>query len=63
MGRYWRVPADNRDLNYEVYITEGSPEANAVEDYTSHNTQRLSVEEVKQVLLALPYVQNALADR
>jgi UDP-glucose 4-epimerase len=63
MGRYWRIPADNRDLNYEVYITEGSPEANAVEDYTSHNTQRLSVEEVKQVLLALPYVQNALADR
>ena len=63
MGRYWRIPADNRDLNYEVYITEGSPEANAVEDYTSHNTQRLSVDEVKQVLLALPYVQNALADR
>lgn len=63
MGRYWRIPADNRDLNYEVYITEGSPEANAVDDYTSHNTQRLSVEEVKDVLLALPYVQNALADR
>lgn len=63
MGRYWRIPADNRDLNYEVYITEGSPEANAMEDYTSHNTQRLSVQEVKQVLLALPYVQNALADR
>lgn len=63
MGRYWRIPADNRDLNYEVYITEGSPEANAVDDYTSHNTQRLSVEEVKQVLLALPYVQNALAGR
>lgn len=63
MGRYWRIPADNRDLNYEVYITEGSPEANALEDYTSHNTQRLSIEEIKQVLLALPYVQNALADR
>ncbi len=63
MGPYWRIPADNRDLNYEVYITEGSPEANAVDDYTSHNTQRLSVEEVKRVLLSLPYVQNALEDR
>ena len=63
MDRYWRIPADNRDLNYEVFISEGSPQANAIDDYTSHNTQRLSVEEVKQTLLTLPYVQNALAGR
>ncbi|WP_242121419.1 polysaccharide biosynthesis protein [Sphingomonas lacusdianchii] len=63
MGRYWRVPADNRDLNYEVFISEGSPQANLVDDYTSHNTQRLTVAEVKQTLLTLPYVQNALANR
>jgi UDP-glucose 4-epimerase len=62
MERYWRIPADNRDLNYESFITEGSPQANSVDDYTSHSTQRLSVDEVKKVLLALPYVQNALAD-
>jgi UDP-glucose 4-epimerase len=60
-GRFWRIPADNRDLNYEVYITEGSPAANMVDDYTSHNTQRLTVPEIKEVLLRLPYVQSALA--
>ena len=63
MNQYWRIPADNRDLNYEVFISEGSPQANLVDDYTSHNTKQLSVAEVKQTLLALPYVQNALANR
>lgn len=63
MQKYWRIPADNRDLNYESFISEGSPEANYVDDYTSHNTQRLSVEQIKQTLLTLPYVQNALATR
>jgi UDP-glucose 4-epimerase len=61
VGRFWRIPADNRDLNYEVFITEGSPAANTVEDYTSHNTRRLAVPEIKEVLLRLPYVQSALA--
>lgn len=63
MDRYWRIPADNRDLNYELFISEGSPQANLVDDYTSHNTRRLSVAEVKSMLLTLPYVQNALASR
>lgn len=63
MQRYWRIPADNRDLNYEVFITEGSPQANAIDDYTSHNTRQLNVAEIKQVLMNLPYVQNALAAR
>ncbi|HEY8977341.1 MAG TPA: polysaccharide biosynthesis protein [Burkholderiaceae bacterium] len=61
MGRYWRVPADNRDLNYELYITEGSPEANAVDDYTSHNTTRLSVPQIKELLLTLSEVREQLA--
>lgn len=61
MGRYWRVPADNRDLNYELYITEGSPEANAVDDYTSHNTQRLGVPQIKELLLTLSEVRAQLA--
>ena len=62
MGRYFRVPADNRDLNYELFITQGSPEANAAEDYTSHNTERLSVEQVKTLLLTLDYVTKELDD-
>lgn len=60
MGRYWRVPADNRDLNYELFISQGSPEANAVDDYTSHNTQRLSVPEIKELLLTLQAVREEL---
>ena len=61
MGRYWRVPADNRDLNYELYISEGSPEANVVDDYTSHNTNRLSVPQIKELLLTLSEVRDQLA--
>lgn len=61
MGRYWRVPADNRDLNYELFISQGSPEANAVDDYTSHNTQRLRVAEIKELLLTLSFVREELA--
>ena len=61
MGRYFRVPADNRDLNYELFISQGSPEANSVDDYTSHNTERLTVEQVKALLLTLDYVKEELA--
>jgi UDP-N-acetylglucosamine 4,6-dehydratase/5-epimerase len=60
MGRYWKVPADNRDLNYELFISQGSEEANAVDDYTSHNTHRLSVQQVKDLLLTLPLVRQEL---
>ncbi len=60
MGRYYRIPADNRDLNYDKYILEGQPEANALDDYTSHNTNRLNVEEIKKLLLSLSYVQSEL---
>lgn len=61
MGRYWRVPADNRSQNYELYISEGEPHANSLDDYTSHNTDRLSVEQIKSLLLTLPYVRRELA--
>jgi UDP-N-acetylglucosamine 4,6-dehydratase len=60
MSRYWRVPADNRDLNYDSFITEGEPRLNDIEDYTSHNTARLGVQEVKDLLLKLPYIQRQL---
>lgn len=60
MGRYYRIPADNRDLNYDKFIVEGKPEANEVDDYTSHNTERLAVREVKKLLLTLPYIKSSL---
>lgn len=60
MGRYYRVPADNRDLNYELFISQGNPEANSVDDYTSHTTQRLSVDEICRLLLTLEYVREEL---
>jgi len=59
-GRYYRVPADNRDLNYDKYILEGEPEANDVDDYTSHNTERLSVEQIMRLLMTLDYVREEL---
>lgn len=61
MGRYFRIPADNRDLNYELFISEGSPTANAVDDYTSHTTERLDIDEIKRLLLTLEYVRQELA--
>jgi len=62
MGRYFRIPADNRDLNYEAFISEGTPEANSIEDYTSHNTRRLSPAQVEALLLSLDYVRSELED-
>ncbi|HGU1129669.1 TPA: polysaccharide biosynthesis protein, partial [Escherichia coli] len=55
MGKYYRIPADNRDLNYDKYILDGKVEANNIDDYTSHNTTRLSVKEVTELLLTLDY--------
>jgi len=60
MGRYYRIPADNRDLNYKKYFVEGEAHVAEVDDYTSHNTERLSVEEVKSLLLKLDYIQETL---
>lgn len=60
LGKYYRILADNRDLNYELYITEGNVEANIVTDYTSHNTEQLDVEQMKKLLLTLPYVRKEL---
>ena len=60
VNNFWRVPADNRDLNYELYISEGSIELNDLDDYTSHNTTRLTVDQIIEKLLNLPYVQKCL---
>lgn len=60
MGRYYRVPADNRDLNYKKYFVEGETYITKVSDYTSHNTKRLEVEEIKSTLLKLDFIQETL---
>lgn len=57
IGEYYRVSADNRDLNYDKYFTEGKPELSESEEYNSNNTYRLSVPEVKELLLKLPEIQ------
>ena len=62
MGRYFRIPADNRDLNYDKFIVEGSPEANEASDYTSHSTNRLDVEQVAALLRQLPYIRRELGE-
>lgn len=60
MGHHFRIPADNRDLNYELFISQGNPEANSIDDYTSHSTKRLSVDEICKLLLTLDYVRDEL---
>jgi UDP-glucose 4-epimerase len=60
MGRYYRVPADDRDLNYNKYFVEGETRVSSLEDYTSHNTERLDVSQIKALLMKLDYVRGAL---
>lgn len=60
MGRYFRIPADNRDLNYKKYFVEGEQRISEVDDYTSHNTERLNVAGVEALLLKLDYIQEML---
>jgi UDP-glucose 4-epimerase len=57
MGGYYRIPADNRDLNYAKYFNEGEEKISHQDDYTSHNTQRLNVQSVKNLLLKLDYIK------
>jgi UDP-N-acetylglucosamine 4,6-dehydratase/5-epimerase len=59
--RYYRIPADSRDLNYDKYFTDGEPVISTTVDYTSSNTKLLDVEEVKEMLLKLEYIQGELA--
>jgi len=60
LGGYYRVPADNRDLNYAKFCVEGELDIATFDDYTSHNTTRLDVEGVKELLLKLDYIQEQL---
>jgi UDP-N-acetylglucosamine 4,6-dehydratase len=60
MGGYYRIPADNRDLNYAKYFSEGEEKISYLEDYTSHNTHRLNVTQVKELLLKLDYIKDEI---
>jgi UDP-glucose 4-epimerase len=59
LGGYFRVPSDNRDLNYEKYFSDGDEKLSKVEDYTSHNTERIDLESTKRLLLRLNCIQDA----
>ena len=60
MDNYYRIPCDSRDLNYDKFFVEGSEVVSQIEDYHSHNTHRLDVEEMKQLLLKLDIVREDL---
>lgn len=60
MGNYFRIPADSRDLNYDKFFSQGQEDISKVEDYHSHNTQQLSVEGMKELLLKLDIIQDDL---
>jgi len=63
MGRYFRVFADNRDLNYDKYFVQGEVKTMADQAYTSHNTKRLNITQIKEKLLTTDYVRAALENR
>lgn len=60
MGEYYRIPCDNRDLNYDKYFKEGDEKIATIEDYHSHNTTRLNVEGMKELLLKLRFIREDL---
>ncbi len=61
LGDYFRISMDVRDLNYDKYFSSGDKKCGTIEDYTSHNTQRLTVKEIEKLLLSLPEVQKELS--
>lgn len=63
MDAFYRIPADNRDLNYARYFSEGEEDLSQIEDYNSHNTKQQNVQEIKEMLIKLDVVKNAIADK
>ena len=63
MGNWYRIPSDTRDLNYDKYFTNGEQRISEMEDYTSHNTERLDEKQTTAVLQNLDYVQNTLQSK
>ena len=60
MGNFYRVPADNRDLNSDKYFKEGDATRATIEEFNSNNTRRLNLEETKAKIVSLEYIQNEL---
>ncbi len=60
MGDYYRIPCDTRDLNYDKFFVEGNEKVSKIEDYHSHNTRRLDVEGMKELLLKLRFIREDL---
>ena len=60
MGAFYRVPSDNRGLNYDKYFKDGDTERNPLSEFNSNNTELLDVEQVKQKLLSLSYIRDEL---
>jgi UDP-glucose 4-epimerase len=60
MGNFYRVPCDKRDLNYDNYFSKGDTDRVTLKEFNSNNTYRMNVEEIKQKLLSLEYIQEAL---
>ena len=60
MGDYYRIPADNRDLNYAQYFSEGEPDVSNYDEYHSHNTERLDIEGMKKLLHKLPIIKKEI---
>ena len=57
MGNYYRIPCDTRDLNYDKFFTKGNAQISKIEDYNSHNTHRLNLQEMKSLLLKLRFIR------
>ena len=62
LDNYYRIPSDNRDLNYSNYISEGEGSTNDIEDYNSHNTERLDIEGMKKLLLKLDFIKEDISE-
>jgi UDP-glucose 4-epimerase len=60
MGQYFRIPSDNRNLNYRQYFSEGDTHISAIEDYHSHNTERLDIEGTKRLLMKVAMIREDL---
>ena len=60
LENYYRIPADNRDLNYNNFFDVGDQDISSIEDYTSHNTHRLKVKEIEKLLKKLEFVNGIL---
>ena len=63
LGNFYRVPADNRSLNYDKYFNKGDAERNTLSEFNSNNTKLLNVEEVKAKLLELSYIREQLENQ